>query len=87
MQESRRNTIGRIHGPVSSLIQTEDSYTVAMETALGAGMQNIVVDTEEDGKAAIRYLKRCDGGSATFLPLNTVQGKILQERGDYPEKK
>ena len=81
MQEARKNTIGRIHGPVSSLIRTEDAYTVAMETALGAGMQNIVVQTEEDGKAAIRYLKRCDGGRATFLPMNTIRGRDLQERG------
>jgi hypothetical protein len=52
-----------------------------METALGASMQNVVVATEDDGKAAIRYLKRCDGGRATFLPMNTIQGRTLQERG------
>ena len=81
MQEAHKKTLGQIHGPVSALIRTDDAYTVAMETALGASMQNIVVGTEEDGKAAIRYLKRCDGGRATFLPLNTIQGRTLQERG------
>jgi len=81
MQEARKNTLGRIHGPVSSLIRTDDAYTVAIETALGAAMQNVVVGSEEDGKAAIRFLKRCDGGRATFLPLNTIQGRSLQERG------
>ena len=81
MQEARRNTLGQIYGPISSLIRTDDDYTVAIETALGASMQNVVVGTEEDGKAAIRYLKRCDGGRATFLPLNTIRGKALQEQG------
>ena len=81
MQEARKNTLGRIHGPISSLIRTDDAYTVAIETALGASMQNVVVGTEEDGKSAIRFLKRCDGGRATFLPLNTIQGRGLQERG------
>ena len=81
MQEASKKTLGRIYGPVSSLIRTDDDYTVAIETALGAAMQNVVVGAEEDGKAAIRFLKRCDGGRATFLPLNTIQGRVLQERG------
>ncbi len=81
MQEARKNTLGRIYGPVSSLIVTDDAYTVAIETALGAAMQNVVVGTEDDGKVAIRFLKRADGGRATFLPLNTIQGRTLQERG------
>ncbi len=81
MQENKKRTLGRIYGPVSSLIRVEDAYTVAVETALGAAMQNIIVESEEDGKAAIRFLKRCDGGRATFLPVSTIQGKRLQERG------
>ena len=44
-------------------------------------MQQIVVGNEQDGKAAISYLKRTGGGRATFLPLSTVQGRILQENG------
>ena len=81
MQESRKKTLGMVFGPVSSLIRTDDDYTVAIETALGAAMQNIAVATEEDGKAAIRFLKRCDGGRATFLPVNTIRGRELQEQG------
>ncbi len=80
MQESKKKTLGRIYGPVSALISTDDAYTVAVETALGAGMQNIVVASEEDGKSAIRFLKRCDGGRATFLPVSTIQGRTLQEK-------
>ena len=81
MQEAQKKTLGRIFGPVSTLIQTDDAYTVAIETALGAAMQNVVVAAEDDGKAAIRFLKRCDGGRATFLPLSAIRGRELQERG------
>jgi chromosome segregation protein len=79
MQEAQRGSLRGIHGPVSRLIRTEDSYTVAIEIALGAAMQQIVVDSEAEGKAAISYLKRIGGGRATFLPLSAIQGKILQE--------
>ena len=81
MQEAQRGGLRNIHGPVSRLIRTENSYTVAIEIALGAAMQQIVVDSEADGKAAISYLKRTGGGRATFLPLSTIWGKSLQEPG------
>jgi chromosome segregation protein len=81
MQEAQRGSLRNVHGPVSRLIRTEDSYTVAIEIALGGAMQQIVVDNEADGKAAISYLKRTGGGRATFLPLSTIQGKTLQENG------
>ena len=81
MQESQRGSLRNIHGPVSRLIRTDDSYTVAIEIALGGAMQQIVVDNEADGKAAISYLKRTGGGRATFLPLSTIQCKSLQENG------
>ena len=81
MQEAQRGALRNIHGPVSRLLRTDDSYTVAVEIALGAAMQQIVVGSEQDGKAAISFLKRTGGGRATFLPLNTIQGKKLQENG------
>ena len=81
MQEAQRGALRNIHGPVSRLIRTGDEYTVAIEIALGAAMQQIVVGNEQDGKAAIGYLKRTGGGRATFLPLSTIQGKTLQESG------
>ena len=81
MQEAQRGALRNVHGPVSRLIRTEDCYTVAIEIALGAAMQQIVVGNEQDGKAAISYLKRTGGGRATFLPLSNIQGKTLQETG------
>ena len=81
MQEAQKGALRNIHGPVSRLVRTEDSYTVAIEIALGAAMQQIVVGNEQDGKAAISFLKRTGAGRATFLPLSTIQGKRLQESG------
>ena len=81
MHEAQRGGLKNIHNPVSRLIRTEDETTLAIEIALGAAMQNIVVDTEQDGKAAISYLKRTGGGRTTFLPLNTTTGRTLQEKG------
>ena len=81
MQEAQRGSLRNVHGPVSRLIRTDDEFTVAIEIALGAAMQQIVVGSEQDGKAAISYLKRTGGGRATFLPLSTIQGKTLQENG------
>ena len=70
-----------IHGPVASLVKTDGKYSLAIEIALGAGLQNIVVDREEDAKAAIGYLKQRDAGRATFLPLTAIRGDELRERG------
>ncbi len=81
MQEAQRGSLKNIHGPVSRLIRTEDAYTVAIEIALGAAMQQMVVSSEQDGKAAISYLKRTGGGRATFLPMTNLQGRYLQESG------
>jgi len=79
MQENARGALKNIHGTVAGLIKTGDRYTAAIETALGGAMQNIIVDTEEDGKAAINLLKNRDGGRATFLPLSTIKGSALRE--------
>ncbi len=81
MQEAQRGALRNVHGPVSRLIRTDDEYTVAIEIALGGAMQQIIVDTEQDGKAAISYLKRTGGGRATFLPISVIRGKELKENG------
>lgn len=81
MNAYKHGRVGGIHGPVSRVIKVPDKYTVAVETALGAAMQNIVTETEEDAKRAIAFLKQNDGGRATFLPVNTIKGKELNEKG------
>ena len=75
---------GKVHGicgPVSRVISVPKEYGVAIETALGSAMQNIVTETDEDAKRAIRYLKSVDGGRATFLPLNTIKPRELRDNG------
>lgn len=81
MKEAARGTLSGIHGPVSRVIKVPPQYNVAIETALGAAMQNIVTSTEEDAKRAIGLLKQKDGGRATFLPMTTIKGGVLNERG------
>ena len=81
MQESQRGALRNIHGPVSRLIRTDDEFTVAMEIAMGGALQQIVVDSESDAKAAMAYLKRTGGGRATFLPISVIKGKLLSESG------
>ncbi len=81
LQESQRGGLRNVHGPVSRLIRVHDDYTVAIEIALGGAMQQIVVDSEQDSKAAIAFLKRTGGGRATFLPLSVIRGKELNEKG------
>ena len=81
MQESSRGRLQGVHGPVSKLIRVQDAYTIAIEIALGSAMQQIVVDNEQCGKAAIQFLKRSDSGRATFLPLSVVRDRTLNERG------
>ena len=81
MQESQRGALRNIHGPVSRLIRTDDEFTVAIEIALGGAMQQVVVDSEQDAKSAIAYLKRTGGGRATFLPISVIRGKKLSEKG------
>ena len=81
MNLSRHGKIGGIHGPVSRLIKVPADYAVAIETALGGAMQNIVTGNEEDAKRAIRTLKENKGGRATFLPIATIKPRYLNENG------
>ncbi len=66
-----------VNGVVAQLFETDDKYSVAIETALGGSLQSIVVDNESDAKNAVRYLKTNNLGRATFLPVATVKGKTL----------
>ena len=86
MGEAERGQLRGIHGPVAGLVHVPDPYAVAIEIALGGAMQHLVVDAEEDGKAAIGYLKRRDAGRCTFLPLSTVRPGEFRDRGVERER-
>ena len=86
MKEASHKVLKGIHGPVASLIKAEDQYALAIETAMGGAMQNIVVSTQNDGRSAIELLKREDAGRATFLPIDVIRGNVqadlpTQEKG------
>ncbi len=81
MRQSEAKALGGIHGPLSQLIQVKNEYSMAVEVALGAAMQNIVTSTEADAKRAIYYLKNNRIGRATFLPISNIKGRQLDEHG------
>ena len=83
MREAGRGTLQGVHGPVSDLIRTDAEFALAIETALGAAGQNLVVDSQHDGRLAIELLQRQDAGRATFLPLDTIRGSLMN---DAPER-
>ena len=80
MKEAGRGMLSGVCGPVSRLLKVPGEYAVALETALGGAMQNVVVESEQDAKNAINLLKQRDLGRATFLPLTTIRGNLLDKR-------
>ena len=81
MKESGRGALRGVYGPVSQLITVKDKYSAAIETALGAAVQHIVVDNETDAKRAMGFLKEHRAGRATFLPITAIKGRVLSEQG------
>ncbi len=69
-------TCGQIYGPLSKVISVEDKYITAIEIALGANLQNIVVEDESTAKAAMYALKRGEAGRATFFPLTSMKASV-----------
>ena len=69
--------LNKIHGAVVELLDIPERYAVALETALAAQAQHVVVDDEQAGRDAITYLKQKNNGRATFLPLNVIKAKKI----------
>ncbi len=84
--EGRLRTKGKIHGPLSSLINVDKEYILAIETALGSSLQNIVVDDEATAKDVIYALKSANAGRATFYPITAIRpqtetDEIIRSKG------
>lgn len=79
---------GKIYGPLSKIINVDEKYVTAMEIALGANLQNIVVEDESTAKAAMYALKRGEAGRATFFPLTSMRPsaptKEMTDASGYP---
>lgn len=80
LKQSQNKALSGIHGTLSQLITVDNEYSTAIEIALGAAMQNIVVSSESDAKRAIAYLKQNNVGRATFLPISAIKPRIMQEK-------
>ncbi len=80
VKQSQSKALSGIHGPLSQLISVENEYSTAVEVALGAAMQNIVVGNESDAKRAINYLKQNNQGRATFLPISAIKPRYIEEK-------
>ena len=74
LKEREKGGVRGVRGAVGELITTQDAFAIAVETALGAAAQNIVVETQQDGAHCIELLKRRDMGRCTFLPMNVIRG-------------
>lgn len=77
MKAVENGSLTGIFGPVSKLIEVEPKHSVAIETAVGANIQNIVTSDENAAKAAIAYLKQNNAGRATFYPLTSISPSPL----------
>ncbi len=82
MNDSRTDArlAGRIKGVLADIVKCEEKYEVAIETAFGGAMQNIVTATSDDARALIEYLKRTKGGSVTFLPVASLKPRYETEQ-------
>ncbi|MDE6763054.1 MAG: chromosome segregation protein SMC [Oscillospiraceae bacterium] len=81
LKASKTGQLRGVYGSVAQLIKVESNYSLAIETALGGALQNIVVDNEDTAKRGIRLLQESKAGRATFLPVTSVKGNRLAERG------
>ncbi|MCI1959115.1 MAG: chromosome segregation protein SMC [Clostridia bacterium] len=77
LKESRKGKLIGIFGAIGEVIKTDKKYENAIETALGAAVQNIITDNEENAKNAIYYLKKYNLGRATFMPVSVIKGKSI----------
>lgn len=81
LKAAKQGRISGICGTVAQNIGVDGEYALAVETALGGAMQNIIVENEDCAKHGIRFLKEQRGGRATFLPITSVKGYELNENG------
>lgn len=73
------NMKGKVHGAVANLITVPKNMQIAIEMSLGASLQNIVINSEEDAKKLIDYLRKNNFGRASFLPISSVKGKKIEK--------
>ncbi len=92
LEAKEKGILKNIYGTVAQLGEVDERFALALEVAAGNALQFIVVETEDDAVEAIKFLKRVEGGRASFIPLNKIRnfgvyldGSVLKEKGvvDY----
>ncbi len=87
MGAAKAGKISGIIGPLSHIFSTEKQYSLAIETALGSNIQNIVTENDAAAKEAVRWLKQNNAGRSTFYPLNTMQPSSLTVKLEEIQKR
>ena len=77
LRAARDGKLTGIRGAVADVVDVPDKWRLAVETALGGALQNIIVTTEASARQAIEFLRRAQAGRATFLPLETIRGRRM----------
>lgn len=75
-----RELSGRIRGLIADVVSCESDYEVAIETAFGGAMQNVITDTRDDARYLIEYLKRTRSGQVTFLPIEALKPRFENDQ-------
>ncbi len=73
-----KNSLHGIIGVIADIIQVEEVHQIALSTAFGASLQNVITKTEQDAREAIKFLKNNQAGRATFLPLTSIQARDVR---------
>lgn len=77
LKAARKSVLHGVHGAVAELIRVPEKLEIAVETALGAAMQHIVMENEAVSRQAISFLKQRQLGRATFLPLDVIRPRQI----------
>ncbi|MDR3257707.1 MAG: AAA family ATPase [Mycoplasmataceae bacterium] len=74
-----KQALSGVHGVVRDFLNVKEEYEKAIVTALGRNIQNVIVDSTDDAKTAVDFLKRNKSGKATFLPLDTIKPRNIKD--------
>lgn len=81
LKAAKTGELSGVKGTVAQLINVKSEYALAIETALGAAIGNVVVANENIAKRCIKFLQSKNAGRATFLPISAIKGRQLSENG------
>ena len=78
--QAKETWSSHIRGAIGDVFTVEEKFLVAIETALGGAIHQVITDTAKIASEAVQYLKRTQGGRVTFLPMDMVKGKRLEHK-------